>query len=581
MIGSATATSAIRLGTGKRSPQMGFQQIIDILDDAVGGPNAGVARHGAFWRNLTRDQFVAKKVMAKQLVVLGDGAASHLVRALKGEVPFGSDLPGAPEEAEIKRMPAGRPPVPADRIAVIEKWIDDGCPEEEPVVAKPTWRPTNAPVASSRTDDIWFLDPNQGWAVNSNGQILHTEDGFTTWQEQLLDEEAYFRCIGFASPVRGWAGTLAPRSRRLFETSDGGATWTVVTGLPAKAPVKVCGLSVVSEDVVYASGSNEPDEPARIMRTLDGGASWQGFDMAEHATLLVDTFFRDADNGWVVGGRAARPPDPSALTEIEKRAHVQAVVLRTRDGGQTWTDQAESIRDQLPLGEWGWKIHFVDDRLGFVSLESFERGAILKTVDGGDNWRRIDINDPQGNANLEGVGFVSEDTGWVGGWGPGPNHFSRGSSSATTDGGATWQDANDIGLFINRFRFFHEPVTVGYASGLTIYKYSAEPPPPVVGAVAAASALRLLTDNAPRVSGVPLELPVTVPDDAGHLKVTIWNRFGRAVRRLVDEADPAAGARTIEWDGADDEGQPVGEGQYLLRVGVDGSSESQIVHLSP
>ena len=30
---------------------MGFQQIVSILDDAVGGPNAGVLRHGPFWRN--------------------------------------------------------------------------------------------------------------------------------------------------------------------------------------------------------------------------------------------------------------------------------------------------------------------------------------------------------------------------------------------------------------------------------------------------------------------------------------------------------------------------------------------------
>lgn len=34
---------------------MGFQQIVAILDDAVGGRNAGVARHGPFWRNITQD----------------------------------------------------------------------------------------------------------------------------------------------------------------------------------------------------------------------------------------------------------------------------------------------------------------------------------------------------------------------------------------------------------------------------------------------------------------------------------------------------------------------------------------------
>jgi hypothetical protein len=45
----------------KGSAQMGFQQIIGILDDAVGGPNAGMARHGPFWRNITRDEFVERK----------------------------------------------------------------------------------------------------------------------------------------------------------------------------------------------------------------------------------------------------------------------------------------------------------------------------------------------------------------------------------------------------------------------------------------------------------------------------------------------------------------------------------------
>ena len=48
-------------------------------------------------------------------------------------------------------------------------------------------------------------------------------------------------------------------------------------------------------------------------------------------------------------------------------------------------------------------------------------------------------------------------------------------SSGTTDGGNSWQDADHIGLFLNRFRFFGSPVSVGYASGDTIYKYSADP----------------------------------------------------------------------------------------------------------
>jgi hypothetical protein len=69
-----------------------FQQVLDILDAAIGGPDAQIDVHGPFWRGLTREQFVEKKVFGRQLLVVGDGAASNLVRALKGESPFGADL---------------------------------------------------------------------------------------------------------------------------------------------------------------------------------------------------------------------------------------------------------------------------------------------------------------------------------------------------------------------------------------------------------------------------------------------------------------------------------------------------------
>ncbi|MGH3692879.1 MAG: S8 family serine peptidase [Pseudonocardiaceae bacterium] len=434
--------------------------------------------------------------------------------------------------------------------------------------AEPVWRVTNAPVASSRTDDIWFRDPLRGWAVNSNGQILHTEDGFVTWTEQFHDPEVYLRCVGFASDTRGWVGTLS-ETKRLFETSDGGTTWTAVENLPPLAPSAVCGMSVVDSSVVYASGTNFPNVPPRMMRTIDGGASWQAWDMSAHASLLVDCFFDDVERGFVAGGKsqAANPT----------RANVRAVVLRTEDGGQTWVNTLAGLEEQLPLGEWGWKIQFLDERVGFVALESFTRGAILKTVDGGASWTRLEINDPQGNANLEGVGFVDENTGWVGGWGSAS--FEEGFSSATTDGGQNWRNANEIGAFINRFRFFHDPVTVGYASGLTVYRYAAEPLP-VPRHAAPLPHLRLLADNAPRRAAAPLPITVTVPRGAVAMTINIWDRFGAHVRRLLAESPPPAGSRTLEWDGTDEAGHALAAGSFLLRVSVDGHSESQIVYLT-
>jgi hypothetical protein len=101
-----------------------YQKVISILDGAVGGPAAPVGFHGPFWRNRTRDAFVAHVQFGQQLIVLNDPASSALIRAFKGDAPFD----GAP----FGRMPSGgNPPVPADQIAFIEQWISDGCPEDE------------------------------------------------------------------------------------------------------------------------------------------------------------------------------------------------------------------------------------------------------------------------------------------------------------------------------------------------------------------------------------------------------------------------------------------------------------------
>jgi photosystem II stability/assembly factor-like uncharacterized protein len=549
---------------------IGFQQAIEILDQAVGGASGPVGPpHRAFWRGKTRDQFVALKVLGLDLVTVGDGAGSNLVKALKGEAPFGADLPDPPPGAQFSRMPAGMEPVPDDRIAALREWIDAGCPEAAPAPATLTWRPTNAPVASSRTDDIWFLDPRVGWAVNSNGQVLKTQDGFATWTEQLHDETVYFRCVGFASPTRGWVGTLTA-GKRMFHTTDGGDTWKPVANLPPLAPSAVCGLSVVNESVVYASGTNFPNRPPRVMKTTDGGETWQGIDMTPHASLLIDVHFTTPDRGWVVGGKNQGGPPV--------RDNVKPVVLFTEDGGNTWVNRAAGLLAEFPLGEWGWKIQFLNDQVGFVSLENFAAGAILKTTDGGQTWKRLPINDPQGNANLEGVGFVDESHGWVGGWGSAD--FTQGFSSETRDGGQTWTDANEIGLFINRFRFFGSPVTVGYASGRTVYRYSAEPLPPPPAALAAAGPARLLGTADPGVTARPVRLRVRVPDRAARLTVRVWDRFGEEVRLLADERPPVAGDRELIWDGADDAGRTRPPGEFIVRVTVDDRSESRILRVT-
>lgn len=555
------------------TPATRYARIIQILDEAIGGPTASIGVHGTFWRGLSRDQFVATRVFGLDLIVVGDGAASNLVKALVGETPFGVDLPVPPAGAQYGRMPLDLPPVSAENVSFIRKWIDDGCPEDafapDPTPSVPAvfrWRPTNAEMAA-RFDDVWFHDASFGWAVNTNGNILHTTDGGDNWQTQMHVSEVYLRCVAFASATRGWVGTLSP-VKRLLETSDGGNTWTPVTGLPAGAPPAVCGLCVVNELVVYAAGSNYPERPVAMMKTLDGGTTWTAWDMRPWADNLIDVYFTNPDRGWVVGGKA----DDS----MPAKPKLKPVVLYTEDGGRTWVDRVASLRPTFPLGEWGWKIHFVDDRIGYISLQNYYGGAILATADGGLTWERRPINDPQMNQNVEGIGFVDASHGWVGGWGDHPGRIKQ-YSSETFDGGLTWRDANEIGKNINRFRFLGSPLAVGYASGRTVYKYSKDPVrPPIANAAPLA---RGLDDHEPMTAIGTVTLWLTVPTNTARLTVRIWNWFGEQVRTLIDEPHPLAGRRPLTWDRTDDTGRLLPPDAFIWRVSIDESAESRLVVL--
>lgn len=101
-----------------------YSDVIEQLEVAINREQIGA--HHAFWRGLTRDQFVEKRVYGMQLVELGNGNHSNLILAMRGAAPFGEDI-GTPD-ATMPRMPAGRPPMVEENITLISDWIDGGCP---------------------------------------------------------------------------------------------------------------------------------------------------------------------------------------------------------------------------------------------------------------------------------------------------------------------------------------------------------------------------------------------------------------------------------------------------------------------
>ena len=410
------------------------------------------------------------------------------------------------------------------------------------------WNPLpNAPV-SGRNDDISFITPTLGWVGTAAGQIYKTTDGGDTWIEQF-QTMAYIRSLKFADSLNGWAGTL-DINNLLFHTTNGGNTWNPVTNIPTSpvTPFRICGLNVVNKDVVYGSGAY--DGPAVIIKTTNGGTNWQSIDMSGYATNLIDCHFFNKDSGFVVGGSPDGVFNSNDIT-------VKVVILFTSDGGNSWQTKFTGKTQ----GEWGWKISFPSRQFGYVSVENFNSASVIKTIDGGNSWSQRII---KGISDLEGIGFINENMGWI---------AARTSEKLTTNGGNTWQDVN-IGNQINRFQFFGD--TLGYASGNTVYKYTRQSATDVKPQKTQPKSF-FLSQNYPNPFNPSTTIQYTLPE-SGNVLVRIYDGLGKELRTILNEYQ-SGGTHEVKWDGKDAFGNIVSSGFYIYRIDAGNKAESKMMLL--
>jgi len=159
-----------------------------------------------------------------------------------------------------------------------------------------------------------------------------------------------------------------------------------------------------------------------ILRTTDGGQSWN--DVAPSQAVFMDSDFIDASTGWVVGGRIYKstngglswveqftPSDLLYSVSFADALHGWAVgwgptLLRTTDGGQTWTPQTANAPGP---------VLFAVEALGpDVAWIAGTDGFIARTTDGGQSWHPESLAGGSG-APLEALRFLDAERAWVGG----------------------------------------------------------------------------------------------------------------------------------------------------------------------
>lgn len=387
-----------------------------------------------------------------------------------------------------------------------------------------TWQVLpNSPVAPFyHHDDLFFIDENVGWLCNISGQIWKTTDSGDSWTQVWNNPGAAFRTLTFADAMNGWVGNLGPGSwigglsdtNPLYSTTDGGISWTPVTNITGTLPDGICGLHAVTPNTIYGAGRYAGD--AYFISSTDGGASWVSQNLSANYNAFVDVLFFTPDEGYITSSNSSG----------------NAALLQTIDGGANWTTRITNNAYHY------WKIGFASDTFGYgVAWGGVDGDTWIQTYDGGQTWTDREF---AGGYEANGIGFIDEQTGWIGG--DEPNTYQ------TTDGGNNWQLIQLDPIYDDNVnKFLRVSDSVIYAVGTRVYKYSTNQGLVVDDSGGFDNSRCKLAAVSSRGSTA---ITYTIPED-DHVLVTVYIRGGLVYDRPVDQ-EQRAGTYTIDFNTHDD-----------------------------
>lgn len=327
-----------------------------------------------------------------------------------------------------------------------------------------------SPLPDGNQTDVVFRDHLNGFLANSGGPSMgtdqggvyqagaggigRTQDGGVSWHTAWSRPGASILQLGLTGGSTGWAagwqyptspdGT-ATGSALWLETSDGGNSWSVFTpAIPALQPWDwgafqfrfqgpMLGLAAIDPD------ANDGTQQPLMLRTADGGRSWQRVDL----------------QGWLpTGGLAFTGRNHVFATgyavPVSQGANPMSGIWTSYDGGLRW--QAVLI-ENLPFRLYA--IDFPDPVHGFAAGGNLEKygkqpsRAVMASDDGGRTWSLLYASSAgDTSSQVTRLQFVDDLHGWaaVGGCSEGANGPCPGTVMVTADGGRLWRMTTQVAL---------------------------------------------------------------------------------------------------------------------------------------
>ncbi len=237
-----------------------------------------------------------------------------------------------------------------------------------------TWTLAQVPDSARSLVTLTFINADTGYIAGAYNMQHSTmlsqhkpmEDYRSHKRPMAIGAERYLARIG-VNGVDNYRGLF-------LATTNGGQTWSTKGSIPDSIYYMI-GASFLNSMLGYVTADAHPQYgTARILKTTDGGETWDQLTIPDSVESLRNISFQDSLVGIAAGYQF-------------RNNRVSGVILRTIDAGVNW-----QLTDFPPVDNFT-DILFVNSSTGFAvgvySTSGFgvpPPGAIYKTTDAGVSW---------------------------------------------------------------------------------------------------------------------------------------------------------------------------------------------------